>query len=543
VDSVNLAQAMARALSDAGVRDVFALMGNGNLRMVHHLVTDHGIAVHHARHEAAAIGGADGYARVSGGVGVATVTQGPGFTNAITSIVTAHRAGTPLVLLTSDSSHVPATVKPFAAVQALDPDLLLGPLRVPTVRATCQSGYSDILAALEQARSGQCLVVLVVPAGDDGKPFTGELTGAPARPARTGGPSATQSRDVAEAIERAVSTIQRSERPVILAGRGALEAGEPIEALAGRLGAVLTTSIGGLGLFAAHPANIGIAGGFSAPEAAAVFAEADCLLVFGAGLNPFTTRKQQLFPSATVIHCDTDPDAFGRFCKADIEIQADAVVAAQAILEGIGDLQRPVWAARDVAVDEEDLSAHGALDPRTVCRVLDRLLPEDRTVVVDAGHFTAFPVLHTRVTRPNGLVWPIDFGAVGSSVGAAVGAAAGRPGTLTVLFVGDGGFFMSMGDFAVPVVERLPLLVVCMNDEAYGSELVHMEEAGIPGDEAVFETPDLAAVARALGFTAARIADLDELEPAVVGWDPAAGPLFLDCLIRRDVRSPLYAHI
>ena len=540
---MNLAQAMARALSDAGVSDVFVLMGNGNLRMVHHLVTDHGVAVHHARHEAAAIGAADGYARVSGEVGVATVTQGPGLTNAITSIVTAHRAGTPLVLLTSDSSHVPAAVKPFAAVQALDPDLLLGPLGVPTIRATCESGYSDVRAALDQARADQSLVVLVVPAGDDGKPFTGELTARPAQRVPADAVSATEGPAPAEAVERAVSALQRAERPVILAGAGALAAGESIDALAGSLGAVLTTSIGGLGLFSAHPANVGIAGGFSTSEAAAVFAETDCLLVFGASLNPFTTRKQELFPSATVIQCDTDPEAFGRFCAADIEIRADAAVAAEAILGGLGGVERSGWHATDVAVDEEDLSTHGALDPRAVCRVLDRLLPEDRTVVVDAGHFTAFPVLHMRVTRPNGLVWPIDFGAVGSSIGAAVGAAAGRAGTLTVLFVGDGGFFMSMGDFAVPVVERLPLLVVCMNDEAYGSELVHMEEAGIPGDEAIFDTPDLAAVARALGSTAARITDIDQLQPAVDGWDPAAGPLFLDCLIRRDVRSPLYAHI
>jgi thiamine pyrophosphate-dependent acetolactate synthase large subunit-like protein len=541
---MNLAQAMARALADVGITDVFALMGNGNLRMIHHLVTDHGIVVHHARHESAAVGAADGYARVSGDVAVATITHGPGFTNGITALITAQRARTPLVLLTTDSSHIPAASSPFAAIQALDPDPLLGTLGIHVIRSGCESGYTDVGAALAQARATRSPVVVVIPAGDDGRPFTGELV--PHTPeAVQPGTVLSDSRVFDEAVRRGAATLMQAQRPVVVAGRGAAtaEAEAVIIRLATRIGAVLTTSLGGLGMFTDHPAHAGIAGGFSSEDTARLLRETDCVLVLGASLNPFTTRRNELFSAASIIQCDTDPAAFGRHRPADIAICGDAATVAAELLAVMSSDGRPPRQTPVISAETgQDVSTPGHLDPRAICRVVDRSLPRERTVVVDTGHFTAFPILHTRVGRPGGLVWPIDFGAVGSSIGAAVGAAAARPGAVTVHFVGDGGFFMSLGDFAVAVTERLPLVVICLNDEAYGSELVHLEAADLPGDQAVFQTPDLAAVAGSLGFTATRAEMLEDVAAAIAAWDPSSGPLFVDCPITRDVRSPVYAH-
>lgn len=543
---MNLAAALAKALSDAHVADVFALMGNGNLRMTHHLVTDYKVHVHHARHEAAAVGGADGYARATGRVGVATVTQGPGFTNAITALITAHRARTPLVLLTSDSSKAVASLHPFAATQAFDPELVLGPIGIVTMRATTGNGYSSVLEALDYASTHQAVVVLITAAGDDGKPFTGELSHhLPSTRADATPVSDAASAD--EAVRKAADALLHAQRPVILAGRGAVRAnaGVAIEALAEASGAALATSIKAAGLFEGNAANIGVAGGFSGEAAADLLKTTDCLLVFGASLNYFTTLRNTFFGDATIIQCDNDPSAFGRFARSDIEIPLDAARAATDILaqvrqHGVVRRQTSVRAAGDA---EPDASDENSIDPRVLCRALDRLLPADRTLVVDAGHFTAFPIMYTTIARTNGLVWPIDFGAVGSSIGVAIGAAIGRADRPTVLFVGDGGFFMTLGDFDLVVRERLPLVVVCMNDAAYGSELVHFEEAGLPGTEAIFETPDLSVVARALGFQASHISKASELDPVVKAWRASDGPLFLDCSISRNVRSPIYAHI
>lgn len=543
---MNLAAALAKALSDARVTDVFALMGNGNLRMTHHLVVDYKIRAHHARHEAAAVGGADGYARATGKVGVATVTQGPGFTNAITALITAHRARTPLVLLTSDSSKAAASLHPFAATQALDPELLLGPIGIVTMRATTDNGYSSVAEALDYAITHQAVVVVITAAGDDGKHFTGELSRRLPSPRAAENPASGATAD--EPVRKAAYALLHAERPVILAGRGAVRAnaGAAIEALAEASGAALATSIKAAGMFDGNAANIGISGGFSGEAAADVLTTTDCVLVFGASLNYFTTLRNTFFGAATIIQCDNDPSAFGRFARSDIEIPLDAAQAAKEILAQVrqhGVVERPGAPARRSAEAEADASSEDAIDPRALCRTLDRLLPADRTLVVDAGHFTAFPIMYTTINRSNGLVWPIDFGAVGSSIGVAIGAAIGRADRTTVLFIGDGGFFMTLGDFDLVVRERLPLIVVCMNDRAYGSELVHFEEAGLAGTEAIFETPDLSAIAGAVGFQARPISKTNELGPAIAAWRASEGPLFLDCSIRRDVRSPIYAHI
>jgi thiamine pyrophosphate-dependent acetolactate synthase large subunit-like protein len=137
-------------------------------------------------------------------------------------------------------------------------------------------------------------------------------------------------------------------------------------------------------------------------------------------------------------------------------------------------------------------------------------------------------------------MWACDFGAIGCALGPSIGAAVGRPDRLTVLYIGDCGLFITLGDLEVAVRERLPLLIVCFNDGAAGSELVLADIAGVPGDSAIFGVSDLARIATAIGTESAVISTVEDLEPALAGWQ-RQGPLFLDCRITREVRSPLYA--
>jgi thiamine pyrophosphate-dependent acetolactate synthase large subunit-like protein len=221
------------------------------------------------------------------------------------------------------------------------------------------------------------------------------------------------------------------------------------------------------------------------------------------------------------------------------------------VLDGLSEriARHPAKAEREFAPlrpDEfDDLSVDGALDPRAVVRALHELLPADRAVFTDAGHFSGFPVYQMPVQSPDALGFMIDFGAVGSVLGAGAGAAIGRPERATVAFVGDGGLFMTLGELDLLVRDQVPLLVVCMNDQAYGSELVHLEESGLPPTEALFDTPDLALIAAAVGTGAERVTTIAALRSAVRGWLDGGrrGPLLLDVPITRAVRSPLYSHI
>jgi thiamine pyrophosphate-dependent acetolactate synthase large subunit-like protein len=262
-------------------------------------------------------------------------------------------------------------------------------------------------------------------------------------------------------------------------------------------------------------------------------------------LNPIQTRRSTFLAGATVVQVDTDPQAFGRHDRADVAVLGEAAVVADGLIARLdADPLEPARALPSAPArlgsTFTDVSRPGQLDPRALASALDRLLPAERAAVVDGGHFTVWPIAFMHHPSPESLMWACDFGAMGCGLGPGIGAAVGRPDRLTVLYIGDCGLLLTLGDLEVAARERLPLLIVCFNDGAAGSELVLSDIAGLPGDDAIFGVSDLARIAEAIGTEAAVVSTVDELEPALAGWK-RHGPLLLDCRITRDVRSPLYA--
>jgi thiamine pyrophosphate-dependent acetolactate synthase large subunit-like protein len=529
---------LAATMHSLGMRHLFTLMGAGNLRLIHHLAEDHGVAVHHFRHENGAVGAADGYARVTGDVGWCTVTQGPGFTNTLTALLTASKGRSPVVLITSDSSEMDPMRFPFAgAVQGLDPAILLEPLGIEVVRAGQATAASDLVGAYTLAREQRRTVVFVLPTGMDL---------AATEPARE--PQIRASSPVVpdpDQTARVAELLRASRHTVIIAGRGVDAAGakDDVERLGRVLGAHLATTARSVGMFSDNRAHIGIFGGFTPAEAEPILTEADCLLFVGAELNLFQSRKEALLRGRRVIQIDNDPDAFGRWSDPDVRLLGDAGLTVRALTEALGAGSSRPAAIAPARAPFEDVSQPGHIDPRTLCIELDRLLPRPRRLFLDNGHFGAFPVLHMTHDRAGSVVWMPDFGAVGSALAAATASAIATPDFPTVLFIGDCGFYMTMGDLETAIRERIPLIVVCMNDGAAGSELAHMKDWGVPPGQAVFGYADLADAARGMGATAALVEDVLDLPQALAGWSPEMGPLFLDCHISRDVRSPIYDHV
>jgi acetolactate synthase-1/2/3 large subunit len=540
--TTTVVEQLAGTMAELGMTDLFTLMGAGNLRLIHHLATEHGVAVHHLRHENGAIGAADGWTRVTGGVGWCTVTQGPGFTNTITALLTADRARSAIVLITSDSSTLSARQAPFAAgVQGLDPALLLDPLGIPVVRATAGTAAVDLVRAHDLAVAESRAVVFVVPVGIDLLPAGEE----PARPASAGVPRRATETAPAD-LTAAAEALATARRPVLVAGRGAVEsgAGPALRRLAEVTGAHLATTVRALGLFGGDPADLGIFGGFSTAEAAEVIDAADCIVAVGTSLNWFHTRKSTFLAGRSVVHVDRDPRALGAFDEPTVAVLGDARQVTEQLAEQLAARLEPrpvVVAPAPRAFD--DVSTPGRMDPRAVSAELDRVLPRPRRVYIDNGHFGGFPIMHMTHDRPGSLVWLPDFGAVGSTLAASIAGAIAEPDVQAVLFIGDCGWYLTMGDFETAVRERLPLVVVCMDDGAAGSELAHMEDWSVPPAQAVFGYADIAAAARGMGAQAVLVEEVGQLADAVAGWDRSAGPLFLDCHISRDVRSPLYDHV
>jgi thiamine pyrophosphate-dependent acetolactate synthase large subunit-like protein len=533
--TVRVSEVVGQALARLGGRTVFGLMGSGNLAVTNALRAG-GATVHLARHEGGAICMADGYARVSGRLAVCSVHQGPGLTNAITGLTEAAKSRTPLILLAADT--------PAAALNSnfrIDQDGLVRSVGAVAERVhSAATAVADVARAVRRATVERRAVVLMLPL--DVAALEAPGGAAPPDP----GPELPVPWPPAGSVERVAALLARAERPALIAGRGAVlaGAGPALRALGERTGALLATTAVANGLFRGDPYALGIAGGFSSPLAARLLQESDVVIAFGAALNQWTTRHGTLLaPGARVVQVDREADAVGRHRAVDAGVVGDAAATAEALLAALEPRpgrRTPALAAAIAAggwrhEPYADTSGGGRIDPRTLSRALDDLLPEDRTVVVDSGHFMGWPSMYLRVPDAAGFVFPQAFQSVGLGLGHALGAALARPDRLTVAALGDGGALM-----ALPELETLGrlaprALVVIYDDEAYGAEVHHFGPLGEDVDLARFPPTDFAGLATGAGcrgLTVRSAADLQGVRDWLARPDR---PLVVDAKVDPDL--------
>jgi thiamine pyrophosphate-dependent acetolactate synthase large subunit-like protein len=530
-----VSQAVGKALAEEGVRVVFGLLGSGNLT-VSNALRDAGAAFYGARHETGAVCMADGYARVSGEVAACSVHQGPGLTNAITGLTEAAKSRTPIVLLAADT--------PAAALRSnfrIDQDALVESVGAVAERVHgADTAVADAVRAVRRARVERRAVVLMLPLDVQAMEATGS---SPAPPL----PELTPPRPDDAAVARVADALAAARRPAIIAGRGAVlaDAGSALRRLGELTGALLATSAVANGLFTGDPFDLGIAGGFASPTASRLLRDADVVVAVGASLNAWTTRHGSLLaPDAQVIQVDLDEEAIGAHRRIDLGLVGDARVTAEALIAAVGergDRTRDEQLAQEIAAGRwrhepyEETTAPDVLDPRTLSIALDDLLPTERTVVVDSGHFMGWPSMYLRVPDALGFVFPQAFQCVGLALGNAIGAAIARPDRLTVGTLGDGGALLALPEFETLGRLGLPILVVIYNDAAYGAEVHHFRPMGQAVDLAQFPDTDFAALARAAGcegITARSIADLEFVREWLARRD---GPMVVDAKVDPDI--------
>jgi thiamine pyrophosphate-dependent acetolactate synthase large subunit-like protein len=524
---VNAAEVVGRTLAELGVRDAFGVLGSGNFIATQAMHAS-GVAFHHARHEGGAICMADGYARVTGRVGVCSVHQGPGFTNTMTGLTEAAKARTPLLLIAGEA--------PAAAVRSnfrLDQAGLAETVGAVAERVhSGESAAEDVARAFRRAQVERRPVLLSMPLDVQTEPAAATRPSSPGLPS----PPAPSS------LDQVVDRIAAARRPLILAGRGAVLAGarEPLEALGDAIGAVLATSAMGHGLFTGSPWAVGISGGFASPLAARLISSSDLVLAFGAALTRWTTKDGALIADAKVVHVDLDADAAHR--PVDVAVIGDAAATARALLDagvqnaGVRDDALAAEIATGSWRDEpyEDVGGDGHIDPRTLSIALDALLPAERTVAVDSGHFMGFPPMYLRVPDPAGFVFTQAFQSIGLGLASGIGAAIARPDRLTVACLGDGGALMSLPELETLARLRLPMLVVIYNDAAYGAEVHHFRPHGHPVELVQVPDTDFAALASAAGARGVTVRGPEDLG-AVEDWLASRdGPMIVDAKITAD---------
>jgi acetolactate synthase-1/2/3 large subunit len=538
---VKVAEAIARAAAlEADGAPIFALIGDANLRLVGALDRDAGARLCFARDEGAAVAMADGYAQAVHGLGLASVTSGPGLTHAATSLLAASRMRTPLVVLAGDTPMQ----RPIGLQAMMDFDQRrfaeaceaeVQDLRRPGSLA------DDLASAFHRARTRRSPVLVNVPLDLQTEEVAAgwryELShrgAAERRPLEPG----------AEALRRAREIVAASERPLVLAGRGALWSGArpALERLGEGIGALLGTTLLAKGLFAGSPWNLGVVGGFSSPAALELIREADTVLAFGAELGHFTSQAGSLFAGRAVVRIDTAAESGALPERGALAVQADARLTAAALAAGLAETP-PRTGFRTTATAER-LAApllgdapmpEDGIDPRRLMLALGTALPERARVVVGGGHFWSFPCLYLDPPRQGAFLCPLGAAAVGQALPFAIGAALVASDRPVVAIEGDGSFLMNIQELDTAARHRLPLALVIMNDAALTAEAIKLRVEGYDPGLACYPSPDFAAIARGFGWTAATIHDAAALGDLVRGHAWREGPLLIDARISREI--------
>ncbi len=502
---------LAQAFAAEGTDMLFTLMGDANMYWSAAMADNHGTRLIHARHEHCAVAMADGYARDTGKVGVASVTCGPGYTQIMTALTMAARGNIPLVVFAGDA--------PLGAswyVQQIDQ----APLALATGAAfvpirTLDRALDNVREAFYLARTERRAVVLSVPLDlqKEEFPYLPDYTPSTdlmATPQRTPPDPAV--------VDEVVALIAAAERPVVIAGRGAIASGAKpaLEALAEESGALLATSLLGKGLFDGNPFALDVAGTFASDLSREFFAESDLVLAAGAGLGHYTTEGGYLYPNAKVVRIDVNPRGLWQGLRtADLHLRADARAAAEAIVARLRQqgVRRQGWRSNEVAAriaadspdNKEYAPTPGTLDPRPAVRELDAAVPKDWEVVVAGGHCGNFVCTHLR-GRPGGKYhFLFEFGAIGSGLAAAIGVAAAKGDGKVLLVDGDGSIMQHIQELETIRRHGLKLLICVLNDGGYGAESHKFRAYGVNPAHAIHGRGDLAAVAQGFGLRGAKV--------------------------------------
>jgi len=541
---MKVSRALARALAqDYGVSTLFGVLGGGNLLFVDEFTQQAGATYVKNVREEGAIQGALGYSHRSGRLGVATVSHGPGFTNAITSIIEGVRSHTPMLIVASDTRR-----NDRHNLQFVDqpPFVLASGAGLVDVFDPA-TALDELDRAIRQAWVERRPVVLNVPS-DVMDAYDIDYT-----PRKVTPPPRQRVTPDPEAVDRALGVLASAQRPLVLAGWGAMlaDARSELLTLAERIGAPVATTLKAKGFFRGDPFDLGVHGTMSSTVGGEIISQADCVIAFGAGLNIYTASMGAMLDGKTIIQVDIEPRHVSKAFPATVEVIGDAKAVAELMNQMLAEanhtpstFRSPELAAKIASYnpfDEfEDHSGDGTVDLRSFVVHLDRLLPAERNVLTDGGRFVMAPMRYLNAYEPRGFLQPLAFGSIGLAVGAAVGVAAAKPDWPTVLVLGDGCFMMSLNEFNTAVRLGQNLIVVVLNDNAYGSEY-HVIKQRIGRIESTelsrFNWPSFAELATALGGRGVTVRSLDDLTEVKAALENRTGPLLID--VRVDPRKQI----
>ena len=515
------AQIIWESLVREGITTVFGYPG-GAILPAYDALLDYPIRHVLVRHEQGATHMADGYARASGGVGVAVATSGPGATNMVTGIATAMLDSSPILCITG---QVGSKLIGSDAFQETDVTGVTLPITKHNYLVTHVEDIAPTIhEALYVARSGRPGPVLVDITKDAQQASTDlllELTDVKLPGYR---PELCASK--AE-YERAVDLINSAKRPVIFAGHGVLLSGAMglVRELAERSNIPIAMTLLGIGSVPAqHPLNMGMMGMHGESWVNQAIQEADLLLALGMRFDDRVTGNLKTYaPNARKIHVDIDPAEFNKNVKVDVALAGDLSVVLEKLLPLVEAGDRSTWLETiramkgGVAVrDIQNLADNGHLYAAHVINDIWRITEGKAIVVTDVGQHQMWEAQYYHHQEPRSLITSGGLGTMGFALPAAIGAKLAKPDAEVWVVAGDGGFQMTMCELATIAQEKIKINVAIINNGYLGMVRQWQEffyerrYAATP-----LLSPDFAKLADAFGLRSATVSHRPDVVPTI----------------------------
>lgn len=530
------AQILLQCLEQEGVEVVFGMPGGAVLPMYDALPDS---SLHHilVRHEQAAAHAADGYARITGKVGVCFGTSGPGATNLVTGIATAYLDSSPVVTITG---QVATGLIGKDSFQEID----ITGITLPITKHNFLVRRVEDLAitikkAFHLASTGRRGPVLIdIPRDVQTSSTVFEYP----RSITLRGYKPTVFGNIRQ-VRAAAQLINQSHRPLIIAGRGVIlsQGYEELRAFAEKADApVITTLLGLSSLPDSHRLNFGMIGMHGMAYANKAVTAADVIIAVGMRYDDRATGKASNFaPGAKIIHVDIDPAEIGKNVRVDVPIVGDIKNVLAQILRLTERHEHNPWITQ--------LCQWRVQHPATIVRESDKVLPQyvirqiyeatggNATVIADVGQNQMWAAQHFWYDRPNSFMTSGGLGTMGFSLPAAIGAQAGKPDETIWVAVGDGGFQMNIQELGTIAQEKLPIKVAVLNNGYLGmvrqwQEIFYQQRY----TATKLVNPDFAKLAEAYGIMGIAVKSKAEVVPAIQRALHHAGPVVIDFVIEPE---------
>jgi thiamine pyrophosphate-dependent acetolactate synthase large subunit-like protein len=523
--TVNGGAAVVQTLQAHGVQTVFGIPGTHNLEIYRHLAAS-SIHVVTTRHEQGAGYAADGYAQVTRSPGVVVTTTGPGTLNAATAIATSYAESRPILLV---SSGLPADANDRDLGELHEAKDVLGAMACLTAWSVRPRTPEEVVEAIAQAfhllaterpRPVYVEVPLdVLEAGWDGT-VIGPM------------PYSSGVRADDGALARAAALLQRSDRPAMVLGGGAVDAAAEIRDLAERLGAIVTTTCNGKGVIPeTHPLSTGTSIRLHVIQRH--LEDSDALVVIGSELGDSDLFGGRI-RNAHVIRIDIDHRQLHKNLPATVPLLGDARAVVGELLKRV-DARPADGRAAGVAADLRAAASEEALVEGAnwveLNAALREVLPPDTIVAGDSSQVTYYGTTHFFPTElPASLLYMPRSATLGYALPAAIGAKLAAPHRPVVALLGDGAFMFSVQELVTAVEERLAIAIVVVNNGGYREIKEQEAQRGIDPIGVDLHVPDLAEVARALGAAGVTARDADHAAQLAAAAVNAAGPTVIQLM-------------